>query len=99
MPTRRQLLALPFAIPLALGPMSRLAAAVPVVVGSKLDLEGELLGELIALALSQAGIATQTRLQLGPTMIVRGALLSGAIDLYPECAQQPRLARSRPRRQ
>jgi osmoprotectant transport system substrate-binding protein len=84
MPTRRQLLALPFAIPLALGPMSRLAAAVPVVVGSKLDLEGELLGELIALALSQAGIATQTRLQLGPTMIVRGALLSGAIDLYPE---------------
>jgi osmoprotectant transport system substrate-binding protein len=42
------------------------------------------LGELILLALGQAGIATQNRLQLGPTMIVRGALLSGAIDLYPE---------------
>jgi osmoprotectant transport system substrate-binding protein len=69
---------------LAAAAASKLHAAAPVVVGSKLDLEGALLGELILLALSQAGIATQNRLQLGPTMIVRGALLSGAIDLYPE---------------
>ncbi|MGO9004755.1 MAG: glycine betaine ABC transporter substrate-binding protein [Beijerinckiaceae bacterium] len=80
MPTRRLVLA----GSLAAAVTSKLQAATPVVVGSKLDLEGALLGELILLALSRAGIATKNRLQLGPTMIVRGALLSGAIDLYPE---------------
>jgi osmoprotectant transport system substrate-binding protein len=43
-----------------------------------------LLGNLILLALERAGIPTQNRLRLGPTSIVRQALLSGAIDLYPE---------------
>lgn len=69
---------------LALALSGRLAAAAPVVVGSKLDLEGALLGELMILALNAAGIATESRLQLGPTTIVRDAILAGAIDLYPE---------------
>ena len=60
------------------------SAAPPVVVGSKLDLEGGLLGEMLLLALGQAHIATENRLRLGPTSILRAALLSGAIDLCPE---------------
>ena len=59
-------------------------AAPPVVVGSKLDLEGGLLGEMMLLALGQANIATENRLRIGPTSILRAALLSGAIDLCPE---------------
>lgn len=59
-------------------------AAPPVVVGSKLDLEGGLLGEMMLLALGEAQIATENRLRLGPTSILRAALLSGAIDLCPE---------------
>ncbi|HEY8008250.1 MAG TPA: glycine betaine ABC transporter substrate-binding protein [Methylocella sp.] len=59
-------------------------AATPVVVSSKLDLEGGLLGEMILLALGQAKIATVNRLQIGPTSILRAALLSGAVDLCPE---------------
>jgi osmoprotectant transport system substrate-binding protein len=59
-------------------------AAPPVVVGSKLDLEGGLLGEMMLLALAQAKIAAENRLRIGPTSILRSALLSGAIDLCPE---------------
>jgi osmoprotectant transport system substrate-binding protein len=55
-----------------------------VVVASKLDTEGQLLGHMILLALGQAGVPTEARLALGPTRIVRGALLAGEIDLYPE---------------
>jgi osmoprotectant transport system substrate-binding protein len=60
------------------------AEARPVVVGSKLDLEGGLLGEMMLLALGQAKIATENRLRIGPTSILRAALLSSAIDLCPE---------------
>jgi osmoprotectant transport system substrate-binding protein len=59
-------------------------AARPVVVGSKLDLEGGLLGEMMLLALGQAQIAAENRLRIGPTSILRSALLSGAVDLCPE---------------
>jgi osmoprotectant transport system substrate-binding protein len=55
-----------------------------VVVASKLDTEATLLGNMILLALQQAGVPTEARLALGPTRIVRGALLAGEIDLYPE---------------
>ena len=54
------------------------------VVASKIDTEGALLGSLIAATLRSRGIAVQERLQLGPTRILRQALVSGAIDLYPE---------------
>lgn len=59
-------------------------AASPVVVASKMDTEGALLGNLIALTLRRGGMTIATRLQLGPTRILRQALLAGAIDLYPE---------------
>lgn len=53
-------------------------------VGSKLDTEGALLGEMIAQVLEAKGVPVQRRLQLGPTRILRQALLNGEIDLYPE---------------
>ncbi len=53
-------------------------------VASKIDTEGALLGSLIVAVLRAAGLAVEARLQLGPTRILRQALLSGAIDLYPE---------------
>ncbi|HKH27196.1 MAG TPA: ABC transporter substrate-binding protein [Sphingomicrobium sp.] len=55
-----------------------------VVVASKIDTEGALLGHLILIALEKAGVPVENRLQLGPTKIVRTALLAGEIDLYPE---------------
>jgi osmoprotectant transport system substrate-binding protein len=58
--------------------------AAPVVVGSKLDLEGGLIGQMMLLALARAGVPTVNRLQLGPTAILRQALLSGAVDLCVE---------------
>ena len=61
------------------------AAARPVVVASKIDTEGALLGNMIA---EVAGGARHCRssasIQLGPTNIVRAAILAGQIDLYPE---------------
>lgn len=59
-------------------------AADAVVVASKIDTEGALLGNLILAALSAHGIAVENRLALGPTQIVRQAILAGQIDLYPE---------------
>ena len=56
----------------------------PVVVASKSDTEGTLTGSLIALCLEDLGIPVQCRLGLGPTLIVRTALMAGDVDLYPE---------------
>ena len=55
-----------------------------VVVASKIDTEGALLGHMVLIALEKAGVPVENRLQLGPTKIVRTALVSGEIDLYPE---------------
>ena len=55
-----------------------------VVVASKIDTEGALLGHMILIALENAGVPVENRLQLGPTKIVRTALLAGEIDIYPE---------------
>jgi osmoprotectant transport system substrate-binding protein len=55
-----------------------------IVVSSKLDTEGALLGEMIAQVLEAKGVGVERKLQLGPTRIVRGALLAGEIDIYPE---------------
>jgi osmoprotectant transport system substrate-binding protein len=79
-PTRRL-----FLVGIAASTLARASAeARPVVVGSKLDLEGGLLGHMMLLALAEAKIAAENRLRIGPTSIVRAALLSGAIDLCPE---------------
>lgn len=59
-------------------------AADGVVVSSKIDTEGALLGNIIVDVLDNAKIPVVNKLSLGPTKIVRSALTSGAIDLYPE---------------
>lgn len=53
-------------------------------VGSKIDTEGKLLGNLIVLALEARGIKTENKSSLGATQVMRGAITSGAIDIYPE---------------
>jgi osmoprotectant transport system substrate-binding protein len=60
------------------------AAYPPVVVASKIDTEGSLLGHMILAMLGGHGIVVRNRLQLGPTNIVRAAILAGQIDIYPE---------------
>ncbi|MGM1051359.1 MAG: glycine betaine ABC transporter substrate-binding protein OsmF [Pseudomonadota bacterium] len=67
----------------ALG-LSAAQADDPVVVSSKIDTEGSVLGQLILQRLEAGGIAVEDRLQLGGTSIVREALLTGEVDLYPE---------------
>lgn len=69
---------------LAALPLRAARGAEPVRVGSKPDTEGSLLGNLILRLLAARGIPTENRLGLGPTRIIRTAILSGAIDLYPE---------------
>jgi osmoprotectant transport system substrate-binding protein len=59
-------------------------AAPAVVVASKIDTEGALLGNMILSMLGGHGVAVHNRLQLGPTNIVRAAILAGQIDIYPE---------------
>ena len=59
-------------------------AASPVVVASKIDTEGALLGNIVADLIEVRGIAVERRIQLGPTNILRAAILAGQIDLYPE---------------
>lgn len=59
-------------------------AAPPIVVASKIDTEGALLGNMIADRLEAKGLPVERRLQLGPTNIVRAAILAGQIDIYPE---------------
>ena len=53
-------------------------------VASKIDTEGALLGNMIMLLLENKGIPTVNKVQLGATKIVRYALNSGEIDIYPE---------------
>lgn len=52
--------------------------------GSKADNEGALLGQIVLQVLRQEGIPVTDRTQLGPTSIVRRALLNGDLDIYPE---------------
>jgi osmoprotectant transport system substrate-binding protein len=55
-----------------------------VVIGSKMDTEGTIMGYIQLLALNDAGIRVEDRIETGPTLIVRQALLSGEIDGYIE---------------
>ncbi|PLX45457.1 MAG: ABC transporter substrate-binding protein, partial [Deltaproteobacteria bacterium] len=55
-----------------------------VVVASKIDTEGALLGNMIIVALEDAGISVEDKTELGPTPMVRKAISSGAIDIYPD---------------
>ena len=55
-----------------------------IVVASKIDTEGALLGNIILTLLKARGLPVENKLQLGPTNIVRSAILAGQVDIYPE---------------
>ena len=56
----------------------------PLKVGSKIDTEGALLGNIILQVLESHGVPTVNKVQLGTTPVVRGAITSGELDIYPE---------------
>ena len=60
------------------------AAKGPIVVASKIDTEGALLGQMIIAMLKANGFDAVDKTEFGPTDITRKALLSGEIDIYPE---------------
>jgi osmoprotectant transport system substrate-binding protein len=55
-----------------------------IVVASKIDTEGALLGSMIVTLLETNGLAVENKLQLGPTNILRAAIMAGQVDIYPE---------------
>ncbi|MGE7370305.1 glycine betaine ABC transporter substrate-binding protein OsmF [Neorhizobium sp. NPDC001467] len=59
-------------------------AQAQVVVSSKIDTEGGVLGNIILSVLTANGIKTTDRIQLGATPVVRKAITAGEIDIYPE---------------
>jgi osmoprotectant transport system substrate-binding protein len=79
--TRRALLGAALALTFA---AAGAQADTAVRVGSKIDTEGSLLGNLILQSLEAHGIKTANKLQLGNTKVVRGAITTGQIDIYPE---------------
>ncbi len=56
----------------------------PVTVGSKIDTEGGVLGQIIIAVLKDAGFEVVDKTKTGTTDVVRKALTSGEIDVYPE---------------
>ena len=60
------------------------AAQAQVVVSSKIDTEGGLLGNIISQVLQANGIPVTEKIQLGASKIVRDAIVAGQIDIYPE---------------
>jgi osmoprotectant transport system substrate-binding protein len=55
-----------------------------VVVASKIDTEGSLLGKMIVKLLAAGGIPVVDRTGFGTTDVVRKAIAAGEIDIYPE---------------
>ena len=53
-----------------------------IVVASKIDTEGALLGNIILAILKAHDLAVENKIQLGPTNIVRAAILAGQIDIW-----------------
>ncbi|MGH2502781.1 MAG: glycine betaine ABC transporter substrate-binding protein, partial [Ktedonobacterales bacterium] len=83
------LLVLALALPLAACGTSgsgsgKPGSGVTVVVGSKLDPDGQLLGEMYILLLQNQGFTVTSKLALGQTPVLFNAIKSGAIDIYPE---------------
>lgn len=56
----------------------------PISVGSKQFTENIVLGQIILVALEDAGFAVEDRTNLGSTQVNRDALVNGEIDVYPE---------------
>jgi osmoprotectant transport system substrate-binding protein len=55
-----------------------------VIVASKIDTEGALLGQMIVHLLRAAGFDAVDRTEFGTTDVIRKAIVSGEIDIYPE---------------
>jgi osmoprotectant transport system substrate-binding protein len=79
MSSTKTILGTAFAIALSMS-----AASAQVVVSSKIDTEGGVLGNIILSVLNANGVATTDRIQLGGTPVVRQAITAGEIDIYPE---------------
>jgi len=56
----------------------------PVTIGSKIDIEGPILGQIIIQMLEANGFEVEDQTRTGATDVVRNALLAGEIDGYPE---------------
>ncbi|MFW6364267.1 MAG: ABC transporter substrate-binding protein [Spirochaeta sp.] len=56
----------------------------PVVVASKIDTEGALLGNMIRIILEENGFEVEDRTEFGPTDVIRRAIINDEIDIYPE---------------
>ena len=56
----------------------------PIVVASKIDTEGALLGQMIVHMLEANGFDAVDRTEFGPTDVIRKAIINGEIDIYPE---------------
>ena len=72
-------------LPLGLGCAKETATGKgPIVVGSKIDTEGSLLSQMIILMLQDSGFEVVDKSQFGPTSVVKKALETGELDIYPE---------------
>jgi len=60
------------------------AAQAQVVVSSKIDTEGGVLGNIILEVLKANQVPVTDKIQLGATPVVREAITAGQIDIYPE---------------
>ncbi len=60
------------------------AAQAQVVVSSKIDTEGGVIGNIILETLKANSIPVTDKIQLGDTKVVRSAITAGQIDIYPE---------------
>ena len=56
----------------------------PIIVGSKLDVESQLIAEMYILLLQKNGYKITPKLALGNSTIVDQGIKSGALDIYPE---------------
>jgi osmoprotectant transport system substrate-binding protein len=60
------------------------AAQAQVVVSSKIDTEGGVIGNIILQVLKANNVPVTDKIQLGNTKVVRSAITAGQIDIYPE---------------
>ncbi len=73
-----------FLAPCGLRPRRRLGRrpSQTLVIGSKIDTEGSLLGKMIVRVLTAHGIPVSDKTGFGTTDIVRKAIMAGEIDVY-----------------
>ncbi|AYD04121.1 ABC transporter substrate-binding protein [Neorhizobium sp. NCHU2750] len=64
--------------------LSATTASAQIVVSSKIDTEGSVLGNIILSVLKANNIDATDRIQLGATPVLRKAITAGEIDIYPE---------------